>query len=64
MSHLCPKCERALRPCEWCGESDLLTAGGETFPVTTNPGWDGNYHPPCWTAEQNALGHTLPEGAA
>ncbi len=55
-SSQCSRCGRALRACEWCGETGVITEGGREFPVTTRPGWDGAYHEPCRDAEQQVLG--------
>jgi len=57
----CSLCGRALRACEWCGETGVITEGGRQFPVITRPEWDGAYHEPHWAAEQQVLrGAALP----
>lgn len=58
--HLCARCGRALKPCDWCGESRALAADSETWPVTTRPGWDGYYHEPCRDREQLILSRGHP----
>ena len=54
MQQPCSQCGRALRACEWCGETGVITEGGRQLPVIARPDWDGAYHEPCRDAEQQA----------
>ena len=58
----CSQCGRALRACEWCGGTGVITEGGHEFPVITRPDWDGAYHEPCRDAEQQVLHAGAPAG--
>ena len=58
MTGMCARCGRALRACEWCGDTAPLRQGRRTWPVETREEWDGAYHEPCHDAEERVLAKT------